>query len=258
MNSHFSTHLKKWINPSKYLCTVFLVTAGCTKKNDLPRGFVYLSDIDPNIIQDVRYNSSENFLNRPVPGYSANKIICTKAAAKNLAKVNQHLHQQGYKLVVYDGYRPQRAADAFFTWSLDANDQAAKTRYYPTINKKDLFDLNYVAKKSTHTRGSTFDLTIIPIDQPLKPITVEKRILSNGEEILFLNDNTVDMGASFDLFHEVSHHDTPLITSQQTSMRNILRTAMKKQGFTEAPTEWWHYTLENEPFPDTYFNFVIK
>lgn len=258
METRFAGYFKKSRRALQLLCTAFFVTTGCAKKNDLPPGFVYLYDIDPNIIQDVRYSTSENFLSRPVPGYTVGKIICTKEAAQSLAKVNQALNQQGYKLVVYDGYRPQRAVDAFFTWSLDVNDQQAKTRYYPTIDKKDVFDLDYVAKKSTHTRGSTFDLTIIPIDQKLKPITLEKRILSNGEEIPFLNDNTVDMGASFDLFHEVSHHDTPLITTQQTTMRNILRAAMKKQGFTEYPTEWWHYTLSNEPYPDTYFNFVIK
>lgn len=258
MSTRFSGYLKKGCNALQLLCTAVFFTAGCAKKNDLPAGFVYLSDIDPSIIQDVRYHSSENFLNRPVPGYLVSRIICTKEAAESLARVNKDLTQQGYKLVVYDGYRPQRAVDAFFTWSLDASDQGAKTRYYPNIDKKDVFVLDYVAKKSTHTRGSTFDLTIIPINQQLKPITLGKRTLPNGDEIPFLDDNTVDMGSSFDLFHEVSHHDSPFVNAQHTANRNILRAAMKKQGFQEYPTEWWHYTLGNEPFPDTYFDFVIQ
>lgn len=114
----------------------------------------------------------------------------------------------------------------------------------------------FLSEKSGHSRGSTFDLTIISIDQTLKPIKISKRTLTNNQQIPFLDDNTIDMGASFDLFHEVSHHDTKLISEQQAKMRAILRTAMLKHGFKDYQEEWWHYTLENEPFPDTYFDFI--
>lgn len=224
-------------------------------KINMPKDFVYLTDIDPTIIENVRYSTNENFMGRQVPGYASDRVICTKVAAEKLKLVNEDLKKQGYKIVVYDGYRRQRSVDAFMKWSKDAKDQVAKEYYYPTIDKRDVFKLGYISEKSGHSRGSTFDLTIIKSDQDLKPIVYSKRKLKAGEEITFLDDNTVDMGASFDLFHEASHHDNKLIAAEYSERRNFLRSVMKKHGFKEYKEEWWHYTVRDEPYPDTYFNF---
>lgn len=223
-----------------------------------PVDFVALSEITPTIIQSPRYAQAENFLGQPVPGYEGSSgLVCTKKAALALKEVNDSVHQKGYSLVVYDAYRPQRAVDAFFAWSKTEEEVVSKAHYYPTISKRNLFSLGYLAEKSSHSRGSTFDLTLLSIHQPLKPISLSSRLLSNGENIPFLDDNTVDMGASFDLFHPVSHHDSPLITPEQTRMRTLLRDEMRAHGFAEIKEEWWHYTLINEPYPDTYFDVVF-
>jgi D-alanyl-D-alanine dipeptidase len=224
----------------------------------LHKGFVYLTDVDPSILESVRYYEPNNFMGRPVPGYTVNRIIITEQAAQALKQVNQSLQKQGYQLVVYDAYRPQRAVNAFIEWGKHPEDNIAKPLYYPTLKKQEIFEEGYISPKSQHTRGSTVDLTIIPTSQKLQPIKIETRTLTNGETIPFLNDNTVDMGASFDLFHRVSHHQSILITKQQQVNRDLLRNEMEKAGFQPYDTEWWHYLLKNEPFPDTFFDFQIE
>lgn len=227
--------------------------------HNLPSGFVFLSDIDPSIIENVRYATTENFLGRQVSGYTSNKIICTQEAAQHLNQVHHYFTERGYNLVVYDGYRPQRAVDEFKYWGRDHQDIRSKPHYYPTLSKEDLFTLGYLADKgSMHSRGSTFDLTLIKNDKSLKPIVPTRRVLLNGEEIPFLDDNTVDMGSSFDLFHKASHHDSPLVSATHNEMRDLLRAGMKQFGFAEYPEEWWHYCLKDEPHPETYFDFVVE
>ena len=197
-------------------------------------------------------------MGRKIDGYKANRVILTSEAAIALVKIQQELLKNGYSLVIYDAYRPQRAVDFFMKWSKDSNDQVAKEKYYPDINKADVFKLGYVAEKSGHSRGSTVDLSIIRIGDSLKPITFQKRQLKNGSIIPFLDDGSVDMSSSFDLFGEASHHDSNLIETEFLARRNYLRGIMKKNGFNDYPEEWWHYTLKNEPFPDTYFDFVVE
>lgn len=221
------------------------------------KDFVYLTDIDSTMIESPRYYGAENFVGRPVPGYTSPRIICTERAGRALQAVHAELKTQGYNLVVYDAYRPQRAVNAFVQWSQDAADQSTKKLYYPTLNKSYLFDLGYLCARSSHSRGGTFDLSIIPIGKKLGKLNVIIRTLSNGDCIPFLDDNTLDMGSSFDLFHEVSHHDSGLISGEQAQNRNILRAAMRDHGFAEIKEEWWHYTLRDESYPDTYFDFEI-
>lgn len=246
------------------LIIIFLISNVEAEVNKLPDDFVYLTDIDPTIIESIRYNTDQNFLGRVVTGYEkATRIVCTREAAQRLQKANEAFKEEGYKIVVYDGYRPQRAVNEFGKWSLDAKDNATKQYYYPNLDKKDLVKLGYIiaGKKSSHSRGSTFDLTLIEIGKNLKPITISKRPLKDGEEIPFLDDNTVDMGSSFDLFHAVSHPDSlpeKLIQPDQISMRKLLHDIMTYNGFKVHQNEWWHFTLENEPFPNTYFDFVVE
>jgi D-alanyl-D-alanine dipeptidase len=229
-----------------------------SSSKSLPSEFVYLSDVDSTIMVNARYFGSNNFLGRRVSGYVSPHLVCTKAAGKALHLASSIVAKMGYQLVVYDAYRPQRAVNEFIAWSNDASDDIAKPFYYPNINKKDLFDLHYIAAKSGHTRGSTFDLTLIKMGQSVCTIRVGQRTLKSGETIPFLDDGTLDMGSSFDLFHTVSHDGSPLIRSHEQANRLILRNAMTQAGFTISPQEWWHFTLQKEPFPDTYFDFVVQ
>lgn len=219
--------------------------------------FVLLREIDLTIQQVVRYATSENFLGRPVEGYRVPEIVSTRSAAEALSRVQTDLQRMGYELVVYDGYRPQRAVDTFIAWSRNSTDQTAKDDYYPTIRKEDVFELGYLAKRSSHSRGSTFDLSVIPLGQKVHAI-VRSSIQVGQETLPFLDDGTLPMGTSFDLFHDASHHNSPLIDEITASHRNILRDAMIAQGFAPYAQEWWHYTLKQEPYPDTYFDFVVE
>lgn len=237
-------------------CLCSLVTS-CLPR-PFPSEFVYLHEIDPTIVQSVRYCGFENFLGRPAPGYKKPKIILTRSAAEALKNVQKVMQSKGYSLIVYDGYRPQHTVDAWVLWSQVSSDQVAKELYYPTITKTEAFRLGYIAKKSAHSRGSTVDLSLIRLGKQFHPTVLSHRKLPNGEEIPFLDDGSVDMGSSFDLFHEVSHHDSPLVNKNATEKRNFLRRTMLQNGFKEFSTEWWHYTLEKEPFPGTYFNFPIR
>lgn len=223
----------------------------------MPQDFVYIADVDPSIIQSTRYYTSENFLGRPVPGYESAQMVMTQKAALALKTVQAEVKKKGYSLVVYDTYRPQQACDAFKAWSKDPNDIKAKAQYYPELDKATIIQDGYVARRSTHSRGSTVDLTLIPLGQSVKPITVSERTLNNGKTIPFLDDGTVDMGSSFDLFDVVSHQNCQLITKEQLALREYLKAEMKKQGFQEIAVEWWHFTLKDEPYPDTHFDFVV-
>lgn len=205
----------------------------------IAEGFVYLDD--QRIIKSMRYASNDNFLGRPVAGYHAPVCIMTKAAAQALIQVQNDLDQlsNGYRLKIFDAYRPTEAVDDFITWSQIASDQKAKAIYYPDISKETLFDLGYISKRSGHSRGSTVDLTITRMD----PTT--------GQEL------ELEMGTLFDYFGERSHTASIHILEHAKKNRAFLKDAMEKQGFENYPLEWWHFTLKDEPFPDTYFNFPI-
>ena len=224
----------------------------------IPEGFVYLDEQDKTIQASVRYFSTENFVGARVDGYKAARIVITKQAAQALSKVQKELLENGYSLVVYDAYRPQKAVNHFMRWSEDLNDQAMKAKYYPKIDKRNVFDRGYVAKKSGHTRGSTIDLSIIKVDGKLKAPIFALRSVKGCEALPFLDDGTVDMGSSWDLLDQASHHSSPKVADECATQRNYLRTKMEKQGFRAYEQEWWHYTLNNEPFPDTYFDFDIE
>lgn len=220
-----------------------IVYAMSSKPSKLQTGFVFLKDVDPTIIESTRYYTDDNFVGRKVKGYFTNKIICKKELADKLKLVNDDLKQQGYTLVVYDAYRPQEAVDDFVAWSKDLQDQARKEYFYPTLDKASLFAGGYIGNPSKHTAGNAVDVSIIESGKALKKISCIKRTLTNGEEICFLDDGTVDMGSSFDLFHEASHHDTTLINSEYLEKRNFLRKVMKDRGFSELKIEWWHFDL---------------
>lgn len=207
-----------------------------TFSQNLPRGFVYLSDIDKTIQSDLRYFSSNNFIGKPIDGYKKNVVIITKETAKALKLVQQNLMKKGYSLKIFDSYRPQQAVNHFVRWAKVLSDTLMKREYYPKVPKRELFKKGFIASKSGHTRGSTVDLTIIDIK-------------TNKE---------LDMGSPYDFFGEQSHPSFKNITGKQKGNRMLLRKLMLQNNFKPYENEWWHFTLKNEPFPKTYFNFLVK
>ncbi len=243
---------------SFFLCISTVVYADASIEK-IPKNFVYLKNIDPSILQDIRYYSDHNFVGHPIPGYQTSTCILTRQAAMQLKKIQSKLKPLGYSLKVYDCYRPQQAVDAFVAWSEDAT-QATKAEFYPDLNKEFLFDLDYIAKKSGHTRGSTIDLTLVAL--PAKSQTIYSR--KNLQVACFapygkrFQDNSIDMGTGFDCFSTLSHPNNVTISSIAYLNRMLLRYWMEKYNFVGLETEWWHFTLKNEPYPDTYFNFPVQ
>jgi D-alanyl-D-alanine dipeptidase len=224
----------------------------------LPPPFVYVSDIDPSIQESIRYSSQENFTGNIVDGYKKPRAVLTLEAALALKNVQEELMPKGYSLLIYDAYRPQKAVNNFIVWSQN-NDQKMKESYFPYVDKEKVFELGYVAKKSGHSRGSTVDLTLIKSDKIPKKITkVEQRKASDERLVPYLDDDSEDMFTSFDLFDEVSHQESSLIPEEHLIRRNYLKHVMRNHGFKEYENEWWHFTLINEPFKDTYFDFDIE
>jgi D-alanyl-D-alanine dipeptidase len=227
------------------------------------KGFVYLHEIDPTIQSSFRYLTHENFLGTPVDGYKKPVVILTKQAALALKKVQEEVKKDGYSLLIYDAYRPQQAVDHFVRWAAEVTDQRKKANYYPRVNKAHVFELGYVAKKSGHSRGSTVDLTLIKDRRKLHPVKQIKRTLLDNFTILFLDDGSIDMGSSFDLFDHASHTQANnLINQDYKKIRSYLQSVMEKHGFKVSPREWWHFTLVNEPYPadqeSSYFNFPVE
>lgn len=219
------------------LTAVWLVA--CTAAEDpaaLPEGFVALSEIAPGIQQEVRYFSANNFVGEPIDGYQAPTIYLTRSAAEALRQVQSELAPFGIGLKVFDAYRPQQAVDHFVRWARDLDDQRMKGRYYPQVAKSDLFSDGYIAARSGHSRGSTVDLTLVDLD--------------TGAEL--------DMGTPWDFFDLASWPDSDQVTTQQQANRLLLRRVMLAAGFQPLSTEWWHFTLVDEPFPDTYFDFPVE
>lgn len=206
--------------------------------------FVVLTDVVPDAILEIRYYSTYNFIGRRIPGYEEPIAMLTRQAADSLKKVSDDLVRQGYRLKIFDGYRPQKAVDYFMEWAVDVNDTLMKQYFYPELEKAVLVPQEYIAEKSGHTRGSTVDLTLFDM-------RLEKE---------------VDMGCTYDYFGLASHPDVQPgqavgsykpITKEQYDNRMILQKAMTAHGFKPYDCEWWHFTLVNEPFPGTYFTFPI-
>jgi D-alanyl-D-alanine dipeptidase len=225
----------------------------------LPKGFVYLEQIDPSIIVDLRYAGEHNFLGRNVEGYEINnRAILTEQAAYALKNAQAKFNKDGYSIVVYDAYRPQRAVNSFMSWSKDVKDQKQKSLFYPRVDKARVFELGYVAEKSSHSRGSTVDISIIKLGDKLHTINPVSRKLLDDFEVFYLEDGTVDMGTSFDLFDKASHYKNDLISDEHKKMRKYLKEVMESCGFSPYAEEWWHFTLNDEPFKDEYMDFMVK
>ena len=201
-----------------------------------PSGFVLLSEQVPGIIQEIRYHSTYNFIGDRIDGYEEPVALLTKEAARALKTVANEAMVMGYRLKVYDAYRPACAVKHFVLWGIEDQDIRMKPYFYPELEKQELFAKGYIAKQSGHSRGSTIDLTLFD--------------MKTGKE--------VDMGGPFDYFGELSHPDFKGITDAQYSNRMRLRSLMTRNGFVPIDCEWWHFTLKDEPYPDTYFEFPVS
>ncbi|QWF79681.1 M15 family metallopeptidase [Amycolatopsis sp. CA-230715] len=225
-----------------------------------PSTFVALHDVDPTIRQDIRYSTMHNFVGRPVRGYYEPMCILTRPAAEALRRAQAQLLPRGYSLKVYDCYRPQRAVTDFVRWAERLRDRRMKAEFYPNVDKSKLFEDGYIAAKSGHSRGSTMDLTLVKL--PVRP----QRPYFPGEPLrpcfapvgTRFPDNTIDMGTGFDCFDPLAHTDNPAITGAARENRQLLKRTLEGVGMTNLPEEWWHYTLKNEPYPDTYFDFPVR
>ena len=226
----------------KNACTIPIseIQQSSTQKPSTPEEdaseFCLLTDSIPDVILEIRYFSTYNFVGKRVDGYREPVALITKKAASALHKVSNELKSKGYRLKIYDAYRPQCAVDHFMRWAKDLNDTITKSSFYPGLTKKQIFDRGFVATKSSHTRGSTVDLTLVDA--------------KTGKE--------VDMGGVFDYFGQSSHTDYEGISATQHNNRMILQDVMTRHGFTPFVDEWWHFTLANEPFSDTYFTFAVS
>lgn len=253
----------KSIKLSLFFCLLIsIVLVSCCKTNDSDtdadgsEGFVNVTDVVPDVILEIRYFGTYNFVGTRIDGYEQPVALLTKEAADSLKAVSDDVVKQGYRLKIYDAYRPQRAVDHFVRWSHNPQDTCMKRYFYPMLDKPVLFEQDYIMAKSGHTRGSTVDLTLFDMQ----------------------TEKELDMGGTFDWFGIESHPDycgtNPAprlypeigkytgdgsgLTKQQYENRMTLRSAMLRHGFKPLDSEWWHFTLRDEPYPDTYFDFPVR
>lgn len=201
-----------------------------------PSDFVLLSDYVPGIVQEIRYFSTYNFIGDRIDGYEEPCAIVTKEAARALKAISNEFNVMGYRMKIFDAYRPASAVKHFVLWGIEDTDVRMKPYFYPELEKQELFVKGYIAKQSSHSRGSTVDLTLLD--------------MKTGKEL--------DMGSPFDYFGEISHPDYTGITKEQYDNRMLLQSVMVRNGFDTMFCEWWHFTLKDEPYPDTYFDFPVS
>lgn len=238
----------------KFLVTCMLpISLGCYA---LPSGFVYLNQVAPSIIEDMHYASTQNFTGSKIPGYKTPQCIVTTQTAEQLKKAQDEFLKKGYSIKVYDCYRPQKAVTYFYKWSRNIHDQKTKAYYYPREQKNMLFAKGYIAEHSGHSRGSTIDLTLVPLSK--KALTHNPLTRCYAQSERYQNDNSINMGTRFDCFDPSAEVFYPHISNVQKQNRMLLRKTMIKFGFTPYEKEWWHFTLKNEPFPNSYFDFNIR
>jgi zinc D-Ala-D-Ala dipeptidase len=224
-----------------------------------PREFVALRDVAPSILQEMRYRTPHNFVGDRIDGYRQSMCIVTRDTAKALRAAQHAVLRKGYSLKMYDCYRPQRAVDHFVAWAKDLDDERMKGEFYPRVEKNRLFEDGYIAEKSGHSRGSTVDLTLVRLPaMPTRPYRPGEPLFScfAPKDVRF-PDNSIDMGTGYDCFDTLSHTLDPRIKGEQRANRMLLKNTLEKAGFTNLPEEWWHYTLSDETFPDTFFDFPV-
>jgi zinc D-Ala-D-Ala dipeptidase len=225
-----------------------------------PGAFVSLHDVDPSIVIEMRYLTPHNFIGHRIPGYRENVCLLTRPAAEALKQAQAAVRAEGYTLKVYDCYRPQRSVDSFVAWAKDLKDRRMKAEFYPRVRKQVLFKEGYIAAQSGHSRGSTMDLTLVKL-----PARRQERY-RRGDRLRDctlparrrFRDNSIDMGTGYDCFDPLAHPFNARIRGKQRANRLKLRAPMIAAGFKGLATEWWHFTLKDEPYPDTFFDFPME
>lgn len=245
----------------KFAFLLILMFGVQVQASEIPDDFVEIRQVIPDAVMDIRYYTEHNFVGSRIDGYQAPKCYLTRQAAQALVGVQADLKPFGLGIKIYDCFRPQRAVDHFVRWAEDIRDTATRTEFYPTVDKKNLFRDGYIASRSSHSRGSTVDLSIVELPAAPQPDfvlgeTVQKKCFLPRDERF--PDNSIDMGTGFDCFHELSHPENPDLGLRQRLNRLLLKTLMEKHGFEYYDKEWWHFTLKDEPYPDTYFDFPVK
>lgn len=225
-----------------------------------PESFVALSDVDPTILHDIRYVTHHNFVGRPVRGYQEPLCLLTDETAQALRHAQQAALSRGYTLKVYDCFRPQRSVDDFVRWAQQDGNDRMRAEFYPRIDKSRLFPEGYIAEQSGHSRGSTVDLTLVELpatpQRPYVPGEPLTECFAPHDERF--PDNSIDMGTGFDCFDDTAATESPDVTDEVRDNRFLLRDIMADAGFDDYPVEWWHFTLSDEPYPDTYFDFPVS
>lgn len=201
----------------------------------MEKDFVFLDEMLPGVRWDAKYATWDNFTGKPVDGYEANRVVGTRALAAALAQARTRAGALGYGLLLWDGYRPQRAVDCFLRWAAQPEDGATKEAHYPYIARSEMVSKGYVAPQSGHSRGSAIDLTLYRLDTGV----------------------LVPMGTCFDFMDERSHHASVNVSAAEAENRRVLRAVMEDSGFVPFACEWWHYSLKDEPYPNRYFDFPI-
>ncbi len=225
-----------------------------------PGAFVNLHDVAPTIVVEMRYRTAHNFLGRRVPGYRESTCILSRQAAEALARVQEQVTAADLTLKVYDCYRPQRSVDAFVAWAKDLDDTRMKAEFYPRVRKDRLFEDGYIAEQSGHSRGSTVDLTLVRTPPRRQETYARGDRLRDctAEAGVRFRDNSIDMGTGYDCFDPLSHTYNGRVKGKQRANRLLLRKPMIAAGFKGLKEEWWHFTLRDEPFPETFFDFPIE
>ncbi|VVE24338.1 D-alanyl-D-alanine dipeptidase [Pandoraea horticolens] len=223
-----------------------------------PKDFVNLNTIAPEIQSDLRYFTEHNFVGQRIESYDAPVCLLTSKTAQALKSVQDRLLPMGLTLKVYDCYRPQSAVDDFARWAKNLSSMEMRTEFYPEVEKSRLFSDGYIAYRSGHSRGSTVDLTIVPADSQIPAYdSKRKQVSCTSPASQRAPDNSLDFGTGFDCFSPLSHPDSQGVSPQQRANRLLLQSLMVQAGFKPLDTEWWHFTLAKEPYPDTYFNFPV-
>ena len=253
--------MKKKIGIAAILASALMICFVDTGWSDQkrPGDFVDIREVIPSVVLDIRYHGPHNFVGERIDGYQQPLCLLTRQAAEALERVQRDLQPFALSLKLYDCYRPQRAVDHFVRWAKDIGDTRTQKEFYPTVEKRNLLRDKYISDKSSHTRGSTVDATIVPVPLPIQESYVPGQPLA----ACFLpaaerfKDNGIDMGTGFDCFHELSRTANQKVGTQQRMNRLLLKMLMEKHGFNHYPEEWWHFTLRNEPYPDTTFDFPL-
>jgi zinc D-Ala-D-Ala dipeptidase len=249
--------IRAWIAPAAAMMLIAMAQAAAAQ-DGLPPGFVYLRDVEPSIVQDMRYAGSDNFVGRPLPGYGAAECVLRKEVAAALQRVQVALRAGGLSLKVYDCYRPMRAVRAMVQWVNDGRTEAPTKRFFPKLRKGSLLS-GYIASRSRHSTGTTIDLTLTKVDTapaaPFDPAATYGPCTAPAARRS--PDNSVDMGTSFDCFDSASHTTSSAVTAEQRRWRNVLVEAMRKQGFANYDREWWHFSYARSSSQGAY-DFPIR